>query len=88
MQGSVRQGGRDGHAFLHEALSETGPRIEDGVVAQCSVCAFTLYRVVLPNPWGESARVLPNMFNRKAMHAEEASVFALVYPVVVEQEQL
>jgi len=31
--------------------------------------------------------VLPNMFNRGALHAEEACEFALVYPVPVEQEQ-
>jgi hypothetical protein len=32
--------------------------------------------------------MLPNMFNRRAMHAEEAYELALVYPVVVEQEEL
>jgi hypothetical protein len=32
--------------------------------------------------------MVPNMFNRSAMHAEEACEVALVYPVVAEQEEL
>jgi hypothetical protein len=32
--------------------------------------------------------MLPNMFNRGAMHAKEACGAALVYPVVAEQEEL
>jgi len=36
----------------------------------------------------QAPRMLPNMFNRGAMHAEEACNLALVYPVMAEQEEL
>ena len=36
----------------------------------------------------DSVQMLPNMFNRCAMYAEETCESALVYPVVAEQEEL
>ena len=39
-------------------------------------------------PAARALRVLPNMFNRGAMHAKEACGVALVYPVMAEQEEL
>jgi hypothetical protein len=35
-----------------------------------------------------SLEMLPNMFNRRAMYAEEACESAFVYPVPAEQEEL
>jgi hypothetical protein len=42
----------------------------------------------LPGSCNGSVQMLPNMFNRCAMYAEEACESALVYPVVAEQEEL
>jgi len=52
--------------------------------------AKSCYRLAKGTP--ESVRserpsVLPNMFNRGAMHVEEACDLALIYPVVAEQEE-
>jgi hypothetical protein len=52
---SVSTDRREGQACREVFRRNSGPEIEDRVVAQRSVCALTLYRVVLPSRWGESA---------------------------------